>query len=123
MWFKSHVKSWMTLAISRCKDRILKAIELNETVTEKIKISTSAIDTVQFLIQVAEFWKNLDWPDPSVSYSMMVYMVQEMSDLAQFYVQQLYQARVDSYSTLRHFSASDDVSLAANDECSNECMR
>ena len=110
MWFKNHVKSWISVAITRCKARIQKSIELNETVTDKIKISTSAIDTIGFIEQVAKFWSDLDWPDASISYSMMVYMVQEMSDLAQFYVQQLYQARIDSYKSLSQFAASDDVS-------------
>ena len=108
-WFKAHVKSWISLVITRCKALIQKSIDFNETVTDKIKISTSAVDTTGFLVQVAEFWRRLDWPEATVAYSMMVYMLQEVSDLAHFYVQQVYQARMEKYKSLSTFAASDDV--------------
>ena len=110
LWFKVHVRSWITLAVNRCRARIEKAIELNETVTDKIRISTSAIDTVGFIIQVGEFWKHLDWPDPSVAYGFMIHMVQEMCDLTQFYVEKLYQAHSHSYDQDGKFMTSEHVS-------------
>jgi len=111
VWFKEQGKSWVSVVTTRCKALIQKSIDFNETVTDNIKISTSAVDSTGFLVQVAEFWRRLDWPDPSIAYSMMVYMLQEVSELAHFYVQQVYEARMDKFKSLSKFAASDDVRL------------
>ena len=62
-----------------------------------------------FIIQVGNFWKDLDWPDASVAYGLMVYMVQEMSDLAHFYVEQLYKAHTHLYDEHGKFMTSEEV--------------
>ena len=110
-YFNAMVKTWISLAVDRCKERIKKAIELNETVTDKIKISTSAVDATGFFLQVGEFWKHLDWPDASVAYGLMVHMIQEICDCAQYYVGELYRSLTDHFDEEGKFLTSEKVGL------------
>ena len=103
------VQSWIFLSIDRCQERIKKAIELNETITSDVKISTSVIDTTGILLSVGEFWKHLDWPDASVSYGLMVTMIQKMCDCAQYYVGELYESLENEYDEEGKFLASEKV--------------
>ena len=107
-FFNHLVKGWISLAINRCHDRIKKAIELNEIVKGKISISTSAIDTCGFLMQVGEFWGHLDWPDPSVAYGLMITMLQQMCDCTQFYVRELHSA-YESCDHSKEFYTTEEV--------------
>ena len=69
------VNDWIKLATTRCKERIRKAIEIDEEVTDTAKFSTSALDTKEILLQMGTFWKKLDWPLPLEAYPLITMIV------------------------------------------------
>ena len=63
------------------------------------------------LFQVGEFWKHLDWPDPSIAFGLMVTVLQQMCELAQFYLREVYQAIGDKFNEQGQFLTSVEVSV------------
>ena len=61
--------------------------------------------------QVGEFWKHLDWPDPSVAFAYMVTVLQQMCDLAQFYLREVYKAIGDKFNEQGQFLTSVEVGV------------
>ena len=102
------------MATERCKNYICKAIKLDEAicVTEDVKFSTSAVDTVGFLLQIGYFWKHLDWPIASVAYGYCLSIMERICECAQFYVGEVFQSLQDRnimYDDQGRFRASEKV--------------
>lgn len=116
LWFRDMVSEWFKVAADRCKNYISKAIKLDEaiSVTEDVKFSTSAVDTVGFLLQIGYFWKHLDWPEPSVAYGYSLSIMEQICDCAQFYVSEVFRSLEDRnimYDEQGRFRASEKVCL------------
>ena len=90
-WFKNMVKNWITLAADRCKKYIINAIEDDSAIaiTEQVKLSNSAVDVTGFLIQLGNFWKNLEWPQAIAAYGFASNVMEEINSCAQFYVEKV----------------------------------
>ncbi len=52
MWFHGKVNKWLQLATERCREKLSKAIELDNVVqvTECVQFSSSAVDGTGFLL-------------------------------------------------------------------------
>ena len=85
------VKNWITLAADRCKKYIINAIEDDSAIaiTEQVKLSNSAVDVTGFLIQLGNFWKNLEWPQAIAAYGFASNVMEEINSCAQFYVEKV----------------------------------
>lgn len=111
-WFKHMVMTWIQLTIELRQNFIKKALELKEIGTneEGKGIYVSATDLRSFLIEVGKFWKNINWPDASVSYGLMVYVVEQICECVLYYVKELYQCQTSKFDKEGKFLASQEVS-------------
>lgn len=91
-WFINGVAHWLHISVYKALKRIKKAIELdNLTPTdEKVKYSTSAIDTLSIFYQIEKFWQQLDWPDIEGSYTFLIKIVDDICECCAFYVDTMF---------------------------------
>ena len=94
--FKDMVNDWIRVAITKCKDLIAKAIAGDSwaTVSKDVAFSSSALDTIGFLLQVGTFWNNLEWPVASEAYDYAISVMKGICDCALFYVGEVFK-RID----------------------------
>ena len=113
-WFKEFVSGWINVATEKCEARIRQAIELDEIVkiTDDLKLSASAVDTNGFLLQMATFWKHLDWPVASEAYGYAVSLIQNMCNCACIFVSDVFASLQpkDTLDDQGRFKASEKVS-------------
>ncbi|KAL5473221.1 hypothetical protein EMCRGX_G027674 [Ephydatia muelleri] len=100
-WFKKMVLVWLSVALARCKEKIDKAVQVDQiaSVTDQVGYSSSLVDTSIFLYQVVEFWNNLGWSCPEETYTFMMELINYISEAALHYVEQIY-TRVSNRSLL-----------------------
>ena len=79
------------MASERCKNLTVRAVEDDSAIAiiDKMKFSNSAVDVTGFLIQLGNFWKNLEWPETIAAYGFASIMMEEISGCAQFYVEKV----------------------------------
>ena len=107
------VKHWITVASERCKNLTVRAVEDDAAIaiTDEVKFSTSAVDVTGFLIQLGNFWKNLEWPEMIAAYGFASIMMEEISTCAQFYVEKVAKrlSHEDVFDEQGKFRASEKV--------------
>ena len=91
-WFQEFIPGWIDVATEKCEARIRQAIELDEIVkiTEDLQLSSSAVDTNGFLLQMATFWKHLNWPVASEAYGYAVSLVENMCSCAGLFIGEVF---------------------------------
>ena len=113
-WFSAMVKNWIRIASDKCRHYTSKAITADSaiTVTDEVMFSTSAVDTIGFLLQFGSFWQHLEWPDASVAYGYAVSVVQKISECALYYVGEVFKklSHKDMFDEKGRFRASEKVS-------------
>lgn len=120
VWFKHMVNNWIHVATKRCKERIGKAIEIDQVVqvTDEAKFSSSAVDTKAFLLQMGSFWQNLSWPVASEAYGFTVTIIQNICESALYYVETVYGSLKEleeaSYDEQGRFQATEKLCIILN---------
>ena len=113
-WFREMVKNWITLAVEKCNNLIVQAIKADSAiaVTDLVKFSTSAVDVTGFLLQIGQFWKNLNWPEAIVGYGFASTVMEEINKCAQFYVEKVAKrlTNEDVFDEEGRFRATEKVS-------------
>ena len=113
-WFQVMVKNWITLAVEKCKNLTVQAISVDSAiaVTDLVKFSTSAVDVTGFLLQLGQFWKNLNWPEAITAYGFASTMMEEINKCAQFYVEEVAKrlTHEDVFDEQGRFRATEKVS-------------
>ena len=91
-WFHGFVPGWINVATEKCESHIRQAIELDEIVkiTEDLKLSSSAVDTNGFLLQMATFWHHLDWPMAFEAYAYVISLVEKICCCANLYIGEVF---------------------------------
>lgn len=86
-WFIRGVTHWLDISVYKAVKRIEKAIEIDQLqpADDKIKYSTSAIDTLSIFYQIEKFWQDLDWPDIDASYAFLTKIVDGTYQCCVFY--------------------------------------
>jgi hypothetical protein len=86
------VPDWISRVQTLCRNRIDKAIEIDKVikVTDEATFSSSAVDTKEILLSIGAFWKDLQWPTATESYSYTAAIVQHICDCAVYYVGKVY---------------------------------
>ena len=111
--FKDMVNDWVRAAIAKCKDLITKAIAIDTfiPVTNDTMFSSSALDTVGFLLQVGSFWKHLEWPVAFEAYNYAISVVKGVSGCVLFYVGEMVErlSADDMFDKKGQFRATDKV--------------
>ena len=117
------VKHWITVASERCKKLTVRAVEDDAAIaiTDEVKFSTSAVDVTGFLIQLGNFWKNMEWPEMIAAYGFASIMMEEISACAQFYVEKVAKRlnHQDIFDEQGKFRASEKVYSCLWLICSN----
>ena len=89
-WFErcSAVPPWIQIATDKCKLGIRNSVadDASVAVNEAVNYSTSAHFTEGFIMNVADFWKNLRWPDPLMSSCYAVMVVNGIAECSSHYV-------------------------------------
>ena len=113
-WFKRMVRNWISLAVERCNDLIVKAISADSAIaiTDAVKFSTSAVDVTGFLLQIGYFWRNLNWPEPIAGYGFASTVMEEINKCAQFYIEEVAKRLTseDVFNEQGRFRATEKVS-------------
>ena len=108
------VKNWITLAVEKCNNLTVQAINADSSIaiTEQVKFSTSAVDMTGFLLQIGNFWKNLNWPEAIAAYGFASTMMEEVNKCAQFYVEEVAKRLTpeDVFDEQGRFRATEKVS-------------
>lgn len=114
-WFQEMVKNWIKLAIDKCNDYIIKAINVDSaiTVTNEVQFSASAVDVTGFLLQIGCFWKHLEWPEAIAAYGFATTVMEEINACAQFYVGEVAKRlnHEDVFDEKGRFRATEKVSF------------
>ena len=112
-WFQEYVPGWIDIATEKLENRIKQAIELDEItkVTTDLPFSTSAIDACGFLLQIATFWKHLDWPVASEAYGYAVSLIQNMCNCVNIFIDKIFSSLspADLHDEQGRFKASEKV--------------
>ncbi|XP_068717844.1 BAI1-associated protein 3-like [Montipora capricornis] len=97
-WFKQSVTRWFDIAQVKAKERIRKAVEIDQLlrIDESVTHSTSAIDAVGCFHQIREFWRKIAWPIPAGSYVFVMQITNEVCSNASYYADLLFQKIVDN---------------------------
>lgn len=95
-WFKQSVIRWLDIAQVKAKERIRKAVEIDKIlkIDASVSHSTSAIDAVGCFHQIREFWKKIDWPDPSGSYVFVMQITNQICSSASYYADLLFEKMI-----------------------------
>lgn len=113
------VKNWITLAVEKCNNLIVQAISADSAIaiTDLVKFSTSAVDVTGFLLQIGQFRKNLNWPEPIAAYGFASTVMEEINKCAQFYVEEVAKRLTyeDVFDEQGRFRATEKVS--SNTHC------
>ena len=113
-WFHGFVPGWINVATEKCESHIRQAIELDEIVkiTEDLKLSSSAVDTNGFLLQMATFWHHLDWPMAFEAYAYVISLVEKICSCANLYIGEVFASLCpeDLRDDQGRFKASERVS-------------
>ncbi|XP_064478757.1 BAI1-associated protein 3-like isoform X2 [Ornithodoros turicata] len=97
-WFFHAVEGWFTVARTKARQRIRKALDVDQLkfVDSYVQHSTSAVDAVTCFAQIKEFWKQLAWPDLEGCYPFILKIVEAICDGAVFYAALCHQKLMDS---------------------------
>ncbi|KAG8196992.1 hypothetical protein JTE90_013136 [Oedothorax gibbosus] len=87
LWFKDAVSHWFVVAKSKSQIRIKKAVELDKVdfLDNFVKHSTSAVDTSTCFVQIKEFWRQLNWPDPAGSFTFVMKVIEIICEGTVYY--------------------------------------
>lgn len=98
-WFTNGVTHWLDISVYKALKRIEKAIELDKLLPadDKIKYSTSAIDTLSIFYQIEKSWQQLDWPDVEGSYAFLTKIVDGICQCCVFYVDTIFSRMENLY--------------------------
>eukprot|EP00731_Ephydatia_muelleri_P029259 Em0020g903a len=117
-WFVHLVPEWLRIALVRCKDGISRAVEFDGVVNSKkdVCFSSSLVETMTYLQQMVEFWKELNWPFPIDACGFMITLVKNISDAAMYYVEEVFARNRDSSECAKMSGgAADQLCLILND--------
>ncbi|XP_020607339.1 BAI1-associated protein 3-like isoform X2 [Orbicella faveolata] len=119
-WFKQSVIRWLDIAQVKAKERIRKAVEIDKIlrIDASVSHSTSAIDAVGCFHQIREFWKKIDWPDPSGSYVFVMQITDEICSSASYYADLLFEKMIkNNYydQAPSQFDVSEQLCVTLND--------
>lgn len=85
-WFSDAVQNWFLMAKEKSKNIIKNAFDLDLLKPlDKVKHSSSAVDTSGCVIKIKNFWKELDWPDKSESYPLIIKILEAICECAMYY--------------------------------------
>ncbi|XP_078347490.1 BAI1-associated protein 3-like isoform X1 [Oculina patagonica] len=119
-WFKQSVIRWIDIAQVKAKERIRKAVEIDKIlkIDASVSHSTSAIDAVGCFHQIREFWKKIDWPDPSGSYVFVMQITNQICSSASYYADLLFEKMIkNNYydEDPSQFDVSEQLCVTLND--------
>lgn len=119
-WFKQSAMRWFDIAQVKAKERIRKAVELDQIlrIDETVNHSTSAIDAVGCFQQIREFWKKIAWPDPTGSYVFVMQITNEICSNASYYADLLFQKVIQNNyydEDSSQFDVSEQLCVMLND--------
>jgi len=113
--FKSLVPYWIDETAERCKTHITNAVEGDDTVqviTSDVKFSASAADTADILAGMFKLRDELDWPVTAEMMEFTLIIVQKVTELAMFFVNQSYdqyQVNIEQKQEDSEFQATKQV--------------
>ncbi|KAK7866890.1 hypothetical protein R5R35_006050 [Gryllus longicercus] len=86
-WFHRSVAQWLDIALWKSLKRIQKAVELDNLVpvSDSVKHSSSAIDTLGIFNQIKIFWQQLAWPDVEGSYVFVAKIIDDICHSSVYY--------------------------------------
>ncbi|GLH12147.1 Protein unc-13 homolog 4B, partial [Gryllus bimaculatus] len=86
-WFHRSVAQWLDIALWKTLKRIQKAVELDNLVpvSDSVKHSSSAIDTLGIFNQIKIFWQQLAWPDVEGSYVFVAKIIDDICHCSVYY--------------------------------------
>ncbi|EDV20864.1 uncharacterized protein TRIADDRAFT_60505 [Trichoplax adhaerens] len=67
------------------KERITKAVQLEEVVDSNFKFSSSAVDTAGLFNKTCQLWKNIAWPEPDEAFAFVSKIVDNIANAGCFY--------------------------------------
>ncbi|XP_022651075.1 BAI1-associated protein 3-like isoform X3 [Varroa destructor] len=89
-WFADTVQNWFLMAKMKSKNIITNAFDVdvqknNLKPLDKVKYSSSAVDTSGCIKQIKNFWRELDWPDKAASYPLIVRILEAICECTLHY--------------------------------------
>eukprot|EP00118_Oscarella_pearsei_P016781 m.162435 g.162435 ORF g.162435 m.162435 type:complete len:1179 (+) comp38842_c1_seq6:139-3675(+) len=120
-WFKPVVLRWLELADQKAKRRIDRALELDHVavtaLSETIRHSSSAVDTVNLLFQMRVSWEQLGWPDPVAAYSFVVRLTEYICGCAMYYANKVHTILKEKgyYDDEGEFDVTEQLCVTFND--------
>ncbi|XP_033118451.1 BAI1-associated protein 3-like isoform X2 [Anneissia japonica] len=117
-FFKRAVQNWLSLAYAKAKQRIEKAVELDQVrqVDAMVKHSSSAVDVACCFGQIREFYSKLNWPDVEESYVFVTKITDDICQAAMFYADIIHQKLISKgyYDEEGQFDVTDQLCIAIN---------
>eukprot|EP00731_Ephydatia_muelleri_P029270 Em0020g914a len=97
--YEHLVGSWVELASVMCRERMRKAIAVDEVVREmdQVMYSTSVVDANMFLHQMVSFWKSLDWPNAEQAFGYGLKHFENLGQCVLDYIETCYQQLSEKY--------------------------
>ncbi|XP_026481673.1 protein unc-13 homolog 4B-like [Ctenocephalides felis] len=119
-WFTAGVAHWLDIAAYKATGRIDKAVELDKfvPVTDDVKYSSSAVDSLAIFYQIKIFWEQLEWPDVEGSYTFVAKIVDDICRCCVFYADRV-SDRLDSQECAPAGEPATSTTIG-NDACSEK---
>ncbi|OQR72694.1 BAI1-associated protein 3-like, partial [Tropilaelaps mercedesae] len=89
-WFTDAVQNWFLMAKTKSKGIITNAFNVDVQdnklkALDKVKHSSSAVDTSGCVRQINNFWRELNWPDKAASYPLIIRILEAICECTLHY--------------------------------------
>ncbi|XP_051889315.1 LOW QUALITY PROTEIN: protein unc-13 homolog D [Pristis pectinata] len=86
-WFSDSLPKWLQMVYNNTVEMVQRAVQKDqlESLGEKTKHSTSAVDIATCYLKIKQTWTQLSWPDPEEAFVIMVKLTEDMCKIALMY--------------------------------------
>ncbi|XP_067913937.1 protein unc-13 homolog D [Heterodontus francisci] len=86
-WFSEPLPKWLQIVYNNSVEMVQRAVKKDqlESMGEKTKHSTSAVDIATCFTKIKQTWTELSWPDPEEAFVIMVKLTEDMCKIALLY--------------------------------------
>ncbi|XP_078081396.1 protein unc-13 homolog D isoform X2 [Mustelus asterias] len=86
-WFREPLPKWLQMVYNNSVEMVQRAVKKDqlESMGEKTKHSTSAVDIATCFTKIKQTWTELSWPEPEEAFVIMVKLTEDMGKIALMY--------------------------------------
>ncbi|XP_038633526.1 protein unc-13 homolog D isoform X2 [Scyliorhinus canicula] len=86
-WFREPLPKWLQMVYNNSVEMVQRAVKKDqlESMGEKTKHSTSAVDIATCFTKIKHTWTELSWPEPEEAFVIMVKLTEDVGKIALMY--------------------------------------